>query len=125
MFLLQSRTNTTRNAAFHDSRKPIPIAFTVDEGKRSNSCSSCSCSEGLQKMIYYSLDPQFATLLFSVYARSERIGLSLMPDAFCFTASGVSSSSLISYAQSVGLQLIALGDYYSNLFAQGSYHKLL
>lgn len=71
-------------------------------------------------MIYYSLDPQFATLLFSVYSRNERLGFSILPDVFC-TAAGSSfpSGSLLSYAHTVGLQLIALGEQYANFLSQG------
>ena len=114
----------------------IKIAFS--SGSRSNNSGSHSicdlghaggigeghlCKPKFSTMLYYSLDPQFAAFVFSLYARHERPStLALFPDSLgCPTHTPAPSADLLSYAHAVGLQLLALGEHYACLFTQRKY----
>lgn len=112
--LLMPIQNCNQKARFPERIIGYTNKFTSKQGSLKLSIFQTSSD-----MIYYSLDPQFATLLFSVYSRNERTGFSIIPDTFNFSTSIPSSSSVLAYAQTVGLQLIALGEHYANFFSQG------
>lgn len=107
--------NISGEALRSAAREPIQISFKVIKGDS----LSPSTSSG---MIYYTVDPHFASLIFSIYSRHERLGLglSLLPDALSFNAYGV-SSAVLAYAQTVGLQLVALGEQYANTLSRSKY----
>ncbi|XP_066982067.1 uncharacterized protein [Macrobrachium rosenbergii] len=68
-------------------------------------------------MLYYSLDPQFSALIFSLYGRHERF--TLIPDALaCYAHGAPQTSDILAYAHTFGLQLYALGDHYACLLTQ-------
>ncbi|XP_047739860.1 uncharacterized protein LOC108678441 isoform X3 [Hyalella azteca] len=68
-------------------------------------------------MIYYTLDPQFGALLFSLYSRNERCSLFVDPFASC-SFPPATGTDLLTQAQSALLQLLEIGQHYACFLSQ-------
>lgn len=75
-------------------------------------------------MLYYTLDPQFGALLYSVASRYER--LALLPDALacCAYAGPPAPTEVLAYAHALGIQLYTLGENYACFLTQGKREAL-
>nr|XP_027208076.1 uncharacterized protein LOC113801847 [Penaeus vannamei] len=73
---------------------------------------------GVAAMLYYTLDPQFGALLYSVASRYER--LALLPDALacCAYAGPPAPTEVLAYAHALGIQLYTLGENYACFLTQ-------
>ncbi|XP_069945000.1 uncharacterized protein [Cherax quadricarinatus] len=68
-------------------------------------------------MLYYTLEPQFSALIFSVCSRHERY--SLLPDLLaCYPYGHPIASDVLPYAHSLGVQVNTLGDHYACFLTQ-------
>lgn len=68
-------------------------------------------------MLYYSVDPQFGALLFSLHARSERCSVFGDPFATC-SFPPTPGTDLVGYAHSTLVQLLELGQHYACFLSQ-------
>ena len=134
---LSFKTNSSSNRSRNCSNIQIAFSSTANSNSRRTTCSSLghavgaagggsSNSNKITTMLYYSLDPQFAAFVYSLYARHERPSLTaLFPDALgCPDHATTTSADLLSYAHAVSLQLLALGEHYACLFTQCKYSSL-
>ncbi|XP_042862987.1 uncharacterized protein LOC122247622 isoform X6 [Penaeus japonicus] len=73
---------------------------------------------GVAAMLYYTLDPQFGALLYSVASRYER--LALLPDALacCAYAGPPAPTEVLAYAHALGIQLYTFGENYACFLTQ-------
>ncbi|XP_047500123.1 uncharacterized protein LOC125046403 isoform X5 [Penaeus chinensis] len=73
---------------------------------------------GVAAMLYYTLDPQFGALLYSVASRYERFAL--LPDslACCAYAGPPAPTEVLAYAHALGIQLYTLGENYACFLTQ-------
>ncbi|XP_042216421.1 uncharacterized protein LOC121862318 isoform X3 [Homarus americanus] len=74
-------------------------------------------SPSVAAMLYYSVDPQFSALIFSVCGRHERF--TLFPDAFaCYAHGHPGATDVLAYVHTMGVQLATLGDHYACFLTQ-------
>nr|XP_045610164.1 uncharacterized protein LOC123765545 isoform X4 [Procambarus clarkii] len=74
-------------------------------------------SPAVAAMIYYSLDPQFNALIFSVCGRHERY--TLLPDALaCYPYGHPVASDVLAYVHTLGVHVATLGDHYACFLTQ-------
>lgn len=100
-----------------DSAKSV-IGGTLIPFLRSGS-SLAAVGKQSSTMIYYTLDPQFGALLFSLYSRNERVSLFADPFASCSFPAAAAGPDVLSHAQSTLLQLLQLGQHYACFLSQG------
>ncbi|XP_071512736.1 uncharacterized protein [Panulirus ornatus] len=90
------------------------LSVGVEVGRRLGVCVG---NQQTAVMLYYSLDPQFSALIFSVCARHERY--SLLPDLLTFYPHPhLTPSDLLPYVHTLGVQVATLADHYECLLTQ-------
>lgn len=114
------KTETTSNI-YLDIAKTVNVSldsFLASTAKLTSSAAAQLVGSGGPAMIYYSADPQFGALLFSLSARNERSSLFGDPFATCiYPPSG--NVDLVAYAHSTIVQLLELGQQYACFLSQG------